>query len=268
MSDAVPVLVEEQRGDVRLLRLNRPQKKNALSNELGWGLVRAFERAAHDDAVRAIGITGAGDAFCSGVDLAIGGDEAPELSPAEEAVDDLSWIGRFPMTIRIGCDKPVIAGVNGIAIGAGLSLAMCADMRIASSSARFHPGYARAGTSPDGGLAWTLPQAVGHERAMRFLLEQAFLSADAAHEIGLVGEVVPAEAFEGHFIEYCERMAAVAPIAARQTKRLVTRVGLPRDIESHLRDELSYAVRGLRSEDGVEAVKAIMEKRSPKFSGR
>ncbi len=268
MSESEPVLIEEQRGDVRVLRLNRPKKKNALSSPLGWGIVRAIERAATDDAVRAIGITGAGDAFCSGADLAMGGDDEPELSPADEAVDDVGWIGRFPLSIRVGCDKPVIAGVNGIAIGAGLSLAMCADMRLASSAARFHPGYARAGTSPDGGLGWTLPQAVGHERAMRFLLEQAFVSADEALAIGLVGEVVDAAEFDTRFVEYCEQIAAVAPIAARQTKRLVTRVGLPRDLESHLRDELSYAVRGLRSEDGVEAVKAIMEKRTPKFSGR
>lgn len=267
MSESEPVLLEETRGAVRVLRLNRPHKKNALNNELGWGIVRAFERAAVDDAVRCIGITGQGNAFCSGVDLVMAKSE-PELSPAEEAVDDLGWIGRFPITIRVRCDKPVVAGVNGTAVGAGLSLAMCADMRIASTEARLHPGYARAGTSPDGGLAWTLPQAIGHERAMRFLLEQEFVSASVALALGLVGEVVDAEDFEARFLAYCEQLAGVAPIAARQTKRLLTRVGLPRDLESHLRDELSYALRGLESEDGREAVTAIMEKRKPEFSGR
>jgi len=268
MSESDPVLLEEDRGAVRILRLNRPKKKNALDNALGWGIVQAVERAAADDSVFAIGITGAGDAFCSGADLAMGGEADPVLSPGDAAVDDLGWIGRFPLTLRVRCDKPIIAGVNGIAIGAGLSLAMCADMRVASSAARFHPGYARAGTSPDGGLAWTLPQAVGHERAMRFLLEQEFVGADHALAFGLVGEVVDAADFEARFIAYCEQMAAVAPIAARQTKRLVTRIGLPRDLESHLRDELQYAVRGLQSEDGREAVSAIMEKRKPEFSGR
>lgn len=267
MSESESVLIEEDRGAVRVLRLNRPKKKNALSGELGWAIVSAFERAAADDGVHAIGLTGAGDGFCSGVDL--GRDESkPVLSPAEEAVDDLSWVGRFPGVIRLRCDKPVVAGVNGIAIGAGLSLAMCADMRIASTTARFHPGYARAATSPDGGLSWTLPQVLGHERAMRFLLEQEFLTADAALALGLVGEVVDSTDFETRFLAYCEQLAAVAPIAARQTKRLVTRVGLPRDLESHLRDELQYARRGLRSEDGREAVSAIMEKRKPEFSGR
>jgi len=264
---AEPVLLEEDHGSVRFLRLNRPERKNALSNELGWSIVEAFERAATDDAVRVVGLTGEGDAFCSGADLAF--DEPfSALSPSDEALNDLGWVGRFPLAIRVACDKPVVAGLNGVAVGAGLALAMCADIRIASSAARFHPGYARAGTSPDGGLSWTLPQAIGHERAMRFLLEQEMVSATDGQVLGLVSEVVDAAEFDAQFRGYCERVAAVAPIAARQTKRLVTRAALPRDLEAHLRDEIRYVARGLASEDGREAVSAIMEKRKPEFSGR
>jgi 2-(1,2-epoxy-1,2-dihydrophenyl)acetyl-CoA isomerase len=264
MSDAV--LIEEDREGVRLLRLNRPERKNALTNELGWAIVSAFERAACDDAVRVVGVTGAGDAFCSGADLAPDEPHTP-LSSSNAAVDDLGWVGRFPIVARLVCDKPVIAGVNGVAIGAGLALALCADARIASSAARFHPGYARAGTSPDGGLSWTLPQLVGHERAMRFLLDQEMIDAEAAQSLGLVGEVVEASAFPARFLAYCEQLAGVAPIAARQTKRLVTRAGLPRDLEAHLREEMRYVYRGLSSEDGREAVRAILEKRRPRFRG-
>jgi 2-(1,2-epoxy-1,2-dihydrophenyl)acetyl-CoA isomerase len=271
MSTDAPVVLEEDHDGVRVLRLNRPSRKNALNEALGWGIVQAVERAAADDRVRVIGMTGEGDAFCSGVDLGPADPKAESvspLSPSETAVDDLGWINRFPLLLRVRCDKPIIAGVNGIAIGAGLSLALCADMRIASASARFHPGYARAGTSPDGGLSWTLPQLLGHERAMRFLLELEMHDAARAHEIGLVGEVVPADDFEARFLGYCARIASVAPIAARQTKRVVTRAGLPADLEAHLRDELRYARRGLASADGREAVAAIMEKREPKFTGR
>lgn len=260
------VLLEEDHEGVRVLRLNRPTRKNALSQELGWAIVDAFERAARDDSVFVVGITGAGDAFCSGADLAETSSFSP-LSPSTLAVDDLGWIGRFPLAIRIACDKPVVAGINGVAVGAGFSLAMCADMRLASATARFHPGYARAGTSPDGGLSWTLPQAIGHERAMRFLLEQKMVGADVAAALGIVGEVVPAAEFETRFRVYCEEMARVAPIAARQTKRLVTRAGLPAQLEAHLRDEMTYVGRGLGSEDGREAVRAILEKRPPKFQG-
>ena len=268
MSDQDAVLLEEDNAGVRVLRLNRPARKNALNDVLGWAIVRAVERAAADDTVRVVGLTGAGDAFCSGVDLSFSGSEdASPLSPGNAAVDDLGWVNRFPSLLRIVCDKPVIAGINGVAVGAGLSLAMLADIRVASSTARFHPGYARAGTSPDGGLSWTLPQAIGHEPAMRFLLEQEMHGAERALELGMVGEVVEAEAFESHFMAYCARIASVAPMAARQTKRLVSRVGLPADLEAHLRDEIVYARRGLASEDGREAVSAIMEKRQPKFTG-
>jgi 2-(1,2-epoxy-1,2-dihydrophenyl)acetyl-CoA isomerase len=175
---------------------------------------------------------------------------------------------RLVTGIRVDCEKPVIASIGGIAIGAGLSLALCADMRIASSKARFHPGYARAGSSPDCGLSWTLPQAIGHERAMRFLLDPKMVGADEALALGLVGEVVPAERFEEAFLAYCRKIAEVAPLASRQTKRLVTRAGLLGDLEGHLREEVELAVRALSSQDGREAIKAILQKRKPEFTGR
>jgi 2-(1,2-epoxy-1,2-dihydrophenyl)acetyl-CoA isomerase len=248
-ASAVPPVLQETAHGVRVLRLNRPEKRNPLSSELVHALVLAIEEAAKDDAVRVVGLTGEGPAFSSGADLWAGKPKG-----ARDLV-----IG-----IRVKCEKPVIAGVNGIAIGAGLSLAMCADMRIASSKARFHPGFSRAGANPDTGLSWTLPQVLGHERAMRFLLEQEMLDADAALAIGMVGEGVPAEGFDDAFLAYCHKIAEVAPMALRQTKRLVTSVGLLPDLDSHLRDELRAA---LATEDGKEAVRAIREKRKPQFTG-
>ena len=269
MTDATanpePVLLEETSGGVRILTLNRPAKKNALSSDLVRAVVEGFAAAAADDDVRVIGLTGTGDAFCSGADLTEPRRAAGE-SPGRAKMAD--QVVRLVSGIRVDCEKPVIAGIGGIAIGAGLSLAMCADMRIASSKARFHPGYARAGSSPDCGLSWTLPQAIGHERAMRFLLDPKMMDADAALALGLVGDVVPAEQFEEAFSAYCGKIAEVAPMASRQTKRLVTRAGLLEDLEGHLRDELELAIRALTSEDGREAIKAILQKRKPEFTGR
>ncbi len=259
------VLLEETVQGVRILRLNRPQKKNALSTELISAIIHAVERATDDDTVRVIGIIGAGDAFCSGADLTAD-KPAKGTRAAGERVDD--QVIRLVKGLRVDCEKPVVAGIGGIAIGAGVSLAMMADMRLASSKARFHPGYARAGTSPDCGLSWTLPQAIGHERAMRFFLEQEMIDAGAALALGLVGEVVDADGFEEAFLAYCRKIASVAPLASTQTKRLVARVGLLDDLESHLRAELKYTMRGLKSEDGKEAVRAIFEKRKPEFTGR
>ena len=213
-----------------------------------------------DSAVRVIGITGVGYTFCAGADLSPAKNRERGTNTVDTAVSLVTGI-------RVRCEKPVIAGINGLAIGAGVSLAMCCDMRMASTKASFHPGYARAGTSPDCGLTWTLPQAVGHERAMRFLLEVDFIDAQKALAIGLIGSVVAADTFEQSFLAYCQKIAEVAPLAARQTKLQVARVGLPDDLEALIREELRYTGRGLKSSDGKEAVRAIFEKRKPIFTG-
>ncbi len=264
------VLESEDRGRVRILRLNRPGKKNALNEELGWAIVGAAEEAARDPGVWVLGITGTGSAFCSGLDLAPDsprGSHSP-LRGLDAQLDDLGWVGRFPVGFRERCDKPVVAGLNGVAVGAGLSLAMAADLRVASDAARFLAGYARAGTSPDGALSYTLVQALGYERALRFLLEGRMRAADEALALGLVGEVVPAADFEARFLETCEQLAEVAPVAVRQTKRMVHRASLAHSLEAFAREELANARRGLDSEDSQEARRALMEKRRPRFQGR
>lgn len=271
MTAVEPVLLKEDQGFVRILRLNRPARKNALNDELGWAILHAFEEAAHDDSVRVVAITGSGNAFCSGVDLSPSSaseERTSRLSPQDERLDDLGWVGRFLLAIRLECDKPVVAGINGVAVGAGLSLAMCADMRLASEAAGLHPGYIRAGTSPDGGLSWTLPHLIGHERAMRFLLDPRMVGGLEARELGIVGEVVADGDFGERLQAYCQGLAALAPIGIRQTKRMVVRAALSGDLAVHLREELSYARRGLDSDDGKEAVRAILEKRQAEFSGR
>ena len=260
-----PILLEETQNGVRILRMNRPEKKNALSNDLTRALVRGVEAAASDDEVRVIALTGVGGAFCSGADISPRKPTDPKPDSVEKTTD---IVVQLVVGMRVTCEKPVIAGIDGIAIGAGLALAMLADMRLASSAARFHPGYARIGTSPDCGLTWTLPEAIGRERAMRFFLEPEMHDAEAGLALGLVGEVVDADGFDQAFVAYCEKIAEIAPLAATQTKRLVTQIGLLDDLESHLRDELRYAARGLRSEDGREARRAMRQKRKPVFSGR
>lgn len=265
-----PVLLEELIDNVLILRLNRPAKKNALSTDLTWEIVRAVEEATLNDTVRVIGITGVGDTFCAGADLSPRkSNKAKSSAPKhDDGKGTIASVVKLVTGIRVNCDKPVVAGINGLAIGAGLSLAMCCDMRIASANARFHPGYGRAGTSPDCGLTWTLPQAIGHEQTMRFLLELEMVEAEAALAMGLLGKVVPASEFDDAFLSYCLKIAQVAPLAARQTKHLVTKVGLPPDLEALVREELRYTGRGLASEDGKEAVRAIFEKRKPVFTGR
>ena len=266
----MPELITETVEHVRVLRLNRPERKNAITSTLGWSVVRAVADAHTDDDVRVVALTGNGDTFCSGLDLGSDNDSMPEtgLSEQERILDQKGWVGRFLVALRFETDKPVVAGVNGAAVGAGLSLAMAADIRIAGDTARLHPGYLRAGTSPDGGLTWSLPTLVGHETAMRFLLESRFIDAEEALRRGFVSEVVPADQLEARLLEFCAGVAAQAPLAVRRTKHLVARTPLVTDVDARAIEEVRNAVAGLQSEDGQEAVRAIMEKRAPQFRGR
>ena len=134
------------------------------------GGVHLDDAAAADDNIWVVAITGSGDAFCAGLDLTPG-PRWTKLSPMTAQLDDIGWVGNFMLAIRKRCDKPVVAGINGVAVGAGLGLAMATDVRIVARSARLMAGYTRIGGSPDAGLSITLPEAMGYERAMRFMLE-------------------------------------------------------------------------------------------------
>jgi 2-(1,2-epoxy-1,2-dihydrophenyl)acetyl-CoA isomerase len=255
-------------GRVRTIRLNRPEKKNALSSELAWGVVTAVEEAARDDDVWIIAITGTSDAFCSGLDLSGNGQDSTPFTGHTKFLDDIGWVGRFPLVLRQVCDKPVVGGVNGVAAGAGLSLAMSCDVRLMSASARLIAGYPRIGASPDGGLTFTLSQAVGYEQAMRFLLENRTVGADEALALGMVGEVVADDAFADRLTAYCQLLAERSPITARLTKRTVRRATTAIDLEAHVQYELVNIMRAFSSNDADEARKAFFEKREPVFEGR
>ena len=260
------VLIISDDAQVRTLRLNRPEKKNALSDELAWGIVAAVEEAARDDSVWVVAITGTGDAFCSGLDLTGTGEDASPLPRQARFMDDIGWVGRFALVLREVCDKPIVGGLNGVAAGAGLSLAMACDMRIGAQRMRLIAGYPRIGGSPDGGLTWTLPQAIGYEQAMRFLLENRTVDADEALRLGFVGEIAPDEKFDARLAEYCAFLAERSPIASRFTKRGITRATRI-DVEDQVRFELANIRRAFATDDAAEARKAFFEKRPPVFKG-
>ncbi len=258
-----------QDGHVRTIRLNRPAKMNAISEELAWAVLGAVEDATTDDDTWIIGLTGTGKAFCAGLDLT--GDRDVDHSGMSEQnglLDDLGWVSRFCSDLRYRCDKPIVAGINGVAVGAGLSLALAADIRLMARSARLMAGYPRIGGSPDGGMSYTLSQLVGYEQAMRFLLENRTVEGDEAKELGLVGEVVDDEAFDARFAEYCLQLTNLSPITGRSTKRVVREATAHRDLEGQLRYELLHIRRAFGSDDGQEARAAFLEKRDPAFKGR
>ena len=261
-------LVEvSDQGHVRTIRLNRPEKKNALSLSLAWGVIEAVDAAAVDDNVWVVALTGAGDAFCAGLDLS-GSDAYSPYPPMTAQLDDIGWVGQFLLSIRRRCDKPVVGGINGVAVGAGLGLAMATDVRLIASSARLMAGYTRIGGSPDAGLTITLPQAIGYEQAMRFMMENRSVVGAEAVTLGLAGEVVDDAAFDARLAAYCEELCAWSPITLRLLKRGVVKSYESSDMEQQLRYEVSNIRRAFGSEDGQEARRAFLEKRKPAFKGR
>ena len=264
MSDVVKV---SNVGHVRTIVLNRPEKKNALSNELAWGVVAAIEAAAKDDDVWVVAVTGSGDSFCAGLDLS-GAEHFSPHSRQSAQLDDLGWVSNFLLAIRKRCDKPVIGAVNGVAVGAGLGLAMATDARIVSRSARMMAGYTRIGGSPDAGLTITLPQAMGYERALRFMMENRTVLGEEAVALGMAGEVVDDDKFANRVAAYCQELCQWSPITLRLLKRGMVKSMETNDLEQQLRYELSNIRMAFGSEDAKEARKAFFEKRKPVFTGR
>jgi 2-(1,2-epoxy-1,2-dihydrophenyl)acetyl-CoA isomerase len=256
------------KGHVRTITLNRPEKKNALSQALAWGVIEAVDQAALDDNVWVVALTGSGDAFCAGLDLSPDAQPYTPQTRLTAQLDDIGWVGNFLLAIRKRCDKPVVGGVNGVAVGAGLGLAMACDVRLIARSARLMAGYTRIGGSPDAGLTVTLPQAMGYEKAMRFMMENRTLVGDEAVAWGMAGEAVDDADFAARLEAYSQSLCDWSPITLRLLKRGMVRSYESSDLESQLRYEVANIRKAFGSEDGQEARRAFLEKRKPVFQGR
>jgi 2-(1,2-epoxy-1,2-dihydrophenyl)acetyl-CoA isomerase len=263
MADYPHLLVETTADGVRTLTLDRAEKLNAVNDALATSLSSAVAAAAAEDAVRVVVITGAGRAFCAGLDLS----EPPSLPTATrvQRLDPYAWVGTWVRTI-LSCEKPVIAAVNGAAAGAGFGLALACDVRIVADSARMTAGYVRRGLSPDAGVSWLLPRHVGLARASDILLTGRDVDAAEAERIGLAAHVVPDAAFADGVRDYGARLAAGPPIAQALTKRLLVR-SLDTPLDVALRDELVYIKQCFATADVAEAIAAFREKRRPTFRG-
>jgi len=258
--DAHETILAAHDAGVATLTLNRPDALNALNATMRRELAAAFRAAAKDDATRAVVITGAGRGFCAGADLRGGTGErdfrrvlTTEYNPLIEAIRTLP--------------KPVVAAVNGVAAGAGVSLAFAADLVVAADDARFVPAFARIGLVPDSGLTRALVRGVGRHRAFEILMGERQLGADDARDLGLVAAVVPGHRLMEVSGQVARRLAAGPTTAIGLTKRLLNRAedGTLADalaVEAALQD-----VSG-RTDDHAEGVAAFGEKRDPEFSGR
>ncbi len=254
------VLAAATERGVTTLVLNRPDALNALTAELRSELLAAVKAASRDAEVRAVVITGAGRAFCAGADLRAGSGEREFRRVLTDEYNALiEAIRALP--------KPVIAAVNGVAAGAGLSLALAADLVVASEEARFVPAFHRIGLVPDSGLTRTLVRAVGRHRAFEVLMGERQLGAAEAHAAGLVAAVVPGDRLADAARELAERLASGPTRAIGLTKRLIA-AAEDASLSDSLAAEAALQQVAGGTEDHAEGVAAFGDKRDPVFRGR
>jgi len=247
-----------------IITLNRPDKLNALSSGLRTLLSDALDEAAADDSVRVIILTGNGRGFCSGADLT-SAVEAPPPSQAD-LLDEFGWMGRQAMSVY-NLDKPVIAAVNGVAAGAGMSLALSCDMRIGSENSRFKAVFIERNLSPDSGMSFFLPRIVGQSRAADIIYTSRPVGAEEAHRIGLLDRLTEHDRLLEVALEVASQMAQWPPLALRSSKR-VLQYSIENPLEDALRNEmagLNYA--GKAKNDAKESRAAFLEKRQPTYTG-
>jgi 2-(1,2-epoxy-1,2-dihydrophenyl)acetyl-CoA isomerase len=226
------------------------------------GLLDAFRRAGGDNAVRVVVLTGSGRAFCAGQDL------RERLEPGAAPLDVELRERYNPLILAMWrLDKPIIGAINGIAAGAGASLAFACDIRIASAEASFVLAFGRVGLIPDSGATWFLPRIVGLATATRLALTTEPLSAAEAERFGLVSAVVPAGDLATEARALATRLASAAPRALALTKQAL-RLSLETGLEAALEHEAELQGQAGATKDHAEGVQAFIEKRPPRFEGR
>ena len=259
-------LLAEKKGHVAILKLNRPDRMNAISSEMLTALGQRLTEYDRDIDVRAIILTGEGRGFCSGLDLkdtaagkgiggALGAGGASHLSTFD-----------LPTIILHRIDTPVICAINGPAAGYGLDLALGCDIRLMSDRAKLAPAFAKRGIVPESGGTWYLPRLVGWAKACEIGFIGEDISADRALELGLVNKIVASEALMAEAMQWAEKIAANAPLAIRAMKRLF-RHGLSEDFESHSHHVLAQLLILFRSNDFKEGLQSFLEKRPADFKG-
>lgn len=253
-----------QHGAIAIITLNRPEKLNALGGNMRDDLLTGLERAAEDPAIRAVVITGAGRAFCAGGDVA-------NLTRLRKANDTMSFLGLLESGRRVismlrTMPKPTIAAVNGVAAGAGMSLAVACDFRVASHDARFIASFGRLGLHPDWGMTYTLPRLVGTSRAMEYVMTAEPVTVEEALRSGLVNRVAKEGALMEAALGMAELLAKRSPHAIARVRETFS-ASLDSTFQQAFDAEISAQLSCFESDDVNEGLQAFLDKREPHFSG-
>ena len=256
-------IVYEQAEGVVTITIDRPRRLNALSVQTVNEMITALKRANEDSAARVVVITGSGKAFCAGADL----KDAPDTMTPQMAHEVVGLYLDLIVAIR-NVDKPVVAKVNGLAVGGGCCTALAADIRIASEEASFGFPFVKIGISgADMGATYLLPRLVGHGPAAEMLMTGESIDAAEAYRIGLVSRAVPHDELDSATAELASRLASGPPLGLKFTKKAL-QTSPDRDWQAQFDYELFAQVACLLTEDYQEGRRAFLEKREPAFQGR
>jgi len=255
-------IILERKDGVATLTLNRPEKLNAINRKMTKELNSAVVEMAKDRDVRALVVTGAGRGFCSGADVS-------DIAQAAVPIENRYWTQMLHKVILALTDleKPVIAKVNGVAVGVGCSLVLCADIIIASENAKFSLIFSRIGLIPDGGSLFHLPRLVGPAKAKELIFTAKMLDAKEAERIGLINNAVPADELDKE-VNMLAKQLAEGPTAALGIAKKIINKGLSMDLSSILECEAFGQTIAGTTEDTQEGVMAFLEKRKAEFKGR
>lgn len=264
------LILERLEGHVALITLNRPEKLNALSKGLQDDSRAVLAELADDDEVRAVVVTGSGRGFCSGADLTSGerltpGD-VPPRAPHAQRLDEYGWVGRQALAFY-GFPKPIVAAVNGVATGAGMSLALACDIRVGSELTRMKTTFIERSLSPDSGMSFFLPRIVGYARAADLIFTSRMVEGEEAYQLGLVNRYVPSAELVATALGIARQIAGWPPVAMRSAKRV-----LQHNIEASLDEAVRYEGSGLKfsrlaPHDVEESRQSFLERRTPIYTG-
>ncbi|MCS7275918.1 MAG: enoyl-CoA hydratase-related protein [Dehalococcoidia bacterium] len=263
------VIYEKRDDGVAIITLNRPERLNAFTRQMIDEWYAALQDAHLDANVRVIVVTGAGRAFCAGADVGSGAAGAL-MDRSRDLVENRNFlrdsIQRIPRLLA-QMDKPYIAAVNGVAVGAGMDMASLADIRFASTTARFGMTYVRMGIIPGDGGCWLLPRIVGMAKALELIWTGEIIDAEEALRIGYVNKVLPPDELMPYTLEFAQRLARGPAVAIQLSKRLAYR-GQFTDLDEALEAAQAAMIIAQMTEDAREGPRAFLEKREPQFKGR